>query len=77
MDRRGKSASDAAIALVVRQFSPSRIEHQLLTQVFECVVATRRDAHEVVGNGVGDPETNEVSRLAETTSSREATRSAA
>jgi hypothetical protein len=77
MDRRGKSASDAATALVVRQFSPSRIERQLLTQVFECVVATRRDAHEVVGNGVDDPETNEVSRLAETTSSREATRSAA
>ena len=77
MDRRGKSASDAAIALVVRQFSPSRIERQLLTQVFECVVATRRDVHEVVGHGAGDPETNEVSRLAETTSSREATRSAA
>ena len=77
MDRREKSASDAATALIVRQFSPSRIEHQLLTQVFECVVATRRDTHEVAGNGVDDLVTNEVSRLAETTSSREATRSAA
>lgn len=76
MDRRGKSASDAAIALVVRQFLPSRIERQLLTQVFECVVARRREAHEVVGHGV-DPATHEVSRLAKTTSSREATRSAA
>jgi hypothetical protein len=76
MDRRGKSASNAAIASVVRQFSPSRIERQLLTQVFECLVATRRDAHEVVENGV-DPDTHEVTRLAEMTSSREATRSAA
>jgi hypothetical protein len=77
MDRRGKPASNAAIALVVRQFSPSRIERQLLTQVFECVVTRRRDAHEVAGDGVGHPDTYEVSQLAETTSSREATRSAA
>jgi len=76
MDRRGKPASNAAIALVVRQFSPSRIERQLLTQVFECVVAKRCEAHEVVGDAV-DLDTHEVSRLAETTSSREATRSAA
>jgi hypothetical protein len=76
MDRRGKSASNAAIALVVRQFSPSRIERQLLMQVFECVVAKRREAPEVVGNGV-DPDTHEVSRLAEMTSSYTTTRSAA
>lgn len=76
MDRRGKSASNAAIALVVRQFSPSRIERQLLTQVFECVVAKRREAHKVVADGV-DPDAHEVSRLAEAVSSREATRSAA
>jgi hypothetical protein len=76
MDRRGKSAGSAAIALVVRQFSPSRIERQLLTQVFECVVARRRESHEVVDDGVG-PGTHEASRLAETTSSHEATRSAA
>jgi hypothetical protein len=76
MDRRGKSASKAAVALVVRQFSPSRIERQLLTQVFECLVARRREAHEVVDVAVG-PVTHEASRLAETTSSREATRSAA
>lgn len=76
MDRRGKSASKAAVALVVRQFSPSRIERQLLTQVFECVVARRREAPEVVDDAVGAG-THQASRLAETTSSREATRSAA
>jgi hypothetical protein len=76
MDRRGKSASKAAMALVVRQFLPSRIEQQLLTQVFECVVTMRRDAHTLVRDGGRDPATNEVSRLAETTSSRVATRSA-
>jgi hypothetical protein len=62
--------------LVVRQFSPSRIERQLLTQVFECVVARRREAHEVVDDAVG-PGTHQASRLEETTSSRQATRSAA
>lgn len=76
MDRLGKSASKAAAALVVRQFSPSRIERQLLTQVFECVVARRREAHEAGDDAVG-PGTYETLRLAETTSSREATRSAA
>jgi microcompartment protein CcmK/EutM len=48
----------------------------LLTQVFECVVARQRQAQEVVHDGVG-PGTHEASRLVETTSSREATRSAA
>lgn len=77
MERCVKSASDAALALVVRQFSPSRIERQLLTQVFECVVTARREAHAVVRDGVEDQAANEVSRLAEMTSSRVATRSAA
>jgi hypothetical protein len=77
MDRRGNSAGKAAMALIVRQFSPSRIERQLLTQVFECVVTTRRDAY-AVGNGGGeDLATNEIPRLAETISSRVAARSAA
>jgi len=73
MDRRGKSAGSAAIALVVRQFSPSRIERQLLTQVFECVVAGRRA---VVGDAV-DSDSPGASQVAETTSSHEATRRAA
>lgn len=77
MDRRGTSASKAAMALIVRQFLPSRIERQLLTQVFECVVTPRRDAHVVVRAGRMIPAMNEMAPLAETSSSRVATRSAA
>jgi hypothetical protein len=76
MDRRGRSASKATAALVVRQFSPSRIERQLLTQVFESLVARRCVAHEAVDDAVG-PGAQEASRLAKPTSSREAGRSAA
>jgi hypothetical protein len=75
MDCRKKSASNAAIALVVRQFSPSRIERQLLTQVFECVVAGRREANEKAGDHK-DPTMQEVLRLAVTTSLHKSIRSA-
>ena len=75
MDRRRKSASNAAIALVVRQFSPSRIERQLLTQVFECVVVRRCEAN-VMAADRRDPAMQEVLRLADTTSSHKAIRSA-
>ena len=76
MDCRRKSASNAAIALVVRQFAPSRIERQLLTQVFECVVARRCEANEMVAADRRDPTMQEVSRLADTTSSHRTIRSA-
>lgn len=76
MDRQGKSVGSAAIALVVRQFSPSRIERQLLTQVFECVVTRRREGHTVVGDA-GESDTPDESALAEMTSGRKATRRAA
>ena len=75
MDCRKKSASNAAIALVVRQFSPSRIERQLLTQVFECVVVRRREANETAAD-CRVPAMPEVSRLADTTSSHRTIRSA-
>jgi hypothetical protein len=76
MDRRWKSAGSAAIALVVRQFSPSRIERQLLTQVFERVVTRRREAYTLVDDA-GESDTLKESTLAETTSFRKATRRAA
>ena len=37
MDDSRKGNRNAAIALVVRQFAPSRIERQLLAQVFDLV----------------------------------------
>ena len=37
MERRSNPAGSTRLASVVRQFTPSRIEHQLLAQVFEFV----------------------------------------
>ena len=37
MDDSGKDNRNRVIALVVRQFAPSRIERQLLAQVFDLV----------------------------------------
>ena len=76
MDRRGKFAGSAVIALVVRQFSPSRIERQLLTQVFEYVVASQCAGHPV-GVAAENPDTQEVLRFADTNSSHQVKRSAA
>jgi len=42
MERRLNDANSAMLASVVRQFVPSRIEQQLLGQVFEFVVTLRR-----------------------------------
>lgn len=42
MDRQTRVASKSVLAMVVREFSPSRIERQLLTQVFEYVVTVHR-----------------------------------
>ena len=41
MDGSFKHAGNAVTAMVVRQFTPSRIERQLLAQVFELVCARR------------------------------------
>ena len=41
MERRSNQSGSAMLASVVRQFSPSRIEQQLLGQVFEFVVTRR------------------------------------
>jgi hypothetical protein len=42
MERQARVASNALLAMVVREFSPSRIERQLLTHVFEYVVTVHR-----------------------------------
>ncbi len=46
MDRHANNARNVKLATVVRQFRPSRIERQLLAQVFEFVVATRSDGQQ-------------------------------
>ena len=42
MDVPRQGVSNAVIAMVVRQFTPSRIERQLLTQVFDLVSHDQR-----------------------------------
>lgn len=39
MECRWKTARNESLAMVVRQFSPSRIERDLLAQVFDVVVS--------------------------------------
>jgi hypothetical protein len=41
MERLSKRVDSTRLSSVVRQFSPSRVEHQLLAQVFEFVVSAR------------------------------------
>ncbi len=43
MDVSGNRAGNAMTATVVRQFTPSRIERELLAQVFELVCGQRRE----------------------------------
>lgn len=44
MEDRSAAAGFDATALVVRQFTPSRLERQLLTQVFELVCHPRESS---------------------------------
>ena len=46
MDESVNRAGNAVGAVVVRQFTPSRIESQLLAQVFELVCARQCDVEE-------------------------------
>jgi hypothetical protein len=45
MERQPKRLDSTRLSSVVRQFSPSRVEHQLLAQVFECVVSASCSRH--------------------------------
>jgi hypothetical protein len=44
MEVRSGKVTDATSGFVVRQFSPSRIERQVLAQVFELVCGQQREA---------------------------------
>lgn len=76
MERRSNQAESTRLAPVVRQFSPSRIEHQLLAQVFEFVVSVRCPEPLVV-DAVGDQQPNEELPRAEGRTARGTARSAA
>ena len=54
MEVRSNNASNAMKALVLRQFSPSRIESQLLVQVFELVCGANESRREAPRPGAVD-----------------------
>lgn len=63
MERRSIQARSAMLASVVRQFAPSRIEQQLLGQVFEFVVTLRRHGQPAEFDPVDDQPREEARRL--------------
>jgi hypothetical protein len=65
MERQARVAGKAALAMVVREFSPSRIERQLLSQVFEYVVMVHRADHFEQDKFNNDPRTCDVSVVTE------------
>lgn len=42
MERQPKRPKSTQFSSVVRQFRPSRVERQLLAQVFECIVSAQQ-----------------------------------
>ncbi len=77
MERRPSRASGTKLASVVRQFTPARIERQLLAQVFECVVTVRPPAGSEFDELIGDPSSREKHSAANDSAVTIATRSAA
>jgi hypothetical protein len=71
MERRSNRAGGAMLASVVRQFTPSRIEQQLLGQVFESVMTLRRHSQPSAFDSVDDRESDEARRLNETSRGQE------
>jgi hypothetical protein len=51
MDGSMNDAGNAMAAVVVRQFTPSRIEHQLLAQVFDLVCGQQYAVDEPLSTG--------------------------
>ena len=77
MERRSNPADCTRFASVVRQFTPSRIERQLLAQVFEFVVSRRRQEQPAAFATVNDQPPNEELQRATSRSARGLARSAA
>jgi hypothetical protein len=58
MERRSNSAGNESLAVVIRQFSPTRIERELLARAFEVVVTSpvgRREPSASVPGGENLP----------------------
>lgn len=59
MERRSKRLDSTRLSSVERQFSPSRVEHQLLAQVFEFVVSPRCSGRRATSDFVDDRQSND------------------
>lgn len=77
MERHSNQAVITRFASVVRQFNPSRIEHQLLDQVFEFLVGARRQAPAAAFDSADDQHLSEELQRAGGRTSRATARSAA
>ena len=77
MERRSNQADSTRLASVVRQFTPSRIELQLLAQVFEFIVSMQRQAQPAAFNSVDDHQPSEELQRGGGRTSRGTARSAA
>ena len=77
MERRSNQADSTRLASVVRQFTPSRIEHQLLAQVFEFVVSVPRQEQSAALDFVDDQQPSHELQRADGRTLRGTTRSAA
>jgi hypothetical protein len=77
MERRSNQAESPRLAAVVRQFTASRIEQQLLAQVFECLMGMRPGEPLAAHGAVDNQQRTEDLHRADGNPSRGAARSAA
>ena len=77
MERHARNASKAMLATVTRQFIPSRLERELLAQVFEFVVAERHPDRSTAAEALDAQQRKATPRVSNQSIARLAGRSAA
>jgi hypothetical protein len=77
MERPARNASKAMLATVTRQFMPSRIERELLAQVFEFVVTERHRDRSMAADAFDAQQSKVAPRVSNPSIARPAARSAA
>jgi hypothetical protein len=77
MERPARNASKVMLAAVTRQFIPSRIERELLAQVFEFVVTEQHPERSTAANAFDAQQPKVAPRVSNPSIARLAARSAA
>ena len=77
MERHARNASTVMLATVTRQFVPSRIERELLAQVFEFVVTERHPDRSAAADAFDAQQPKAAPRVSNQNTARLAARSAA